>query len=239
MTLLPGGPYASGLITLVRVSWHFVLLSSLICTDNSFFSSLICCMLPVCILLWFVSNKHFLKLKLKVEVSHWGWDKMAAILQTAVLNVFSWMKMYKSQLKFHWSSFIEVLLTIFQHWLRQWLGTYQATSHYLNHWLLVYCPIYASLGLNELSWNILVSATAELSYQLLYTWSKMFGRIKCFQGRCFPQVSGQNTEKPKHRMPKHRKPKHRKPKHRMTKTPNDQNTEKYFDYLCSCHFSTL
>ena len=39
-------------------------------------------------------------------------------------------------------------------------------------------------------------------------------------------VSGQNTEKPKHRMSKHRKPKHRKPKHRMTKTPNDQNTEK-------------
>ena len=59
MTLLPGGPYASGLITLVRVSWHFVLLSSLICTDNSFFLVLsVVCYLFV-ILLWFVSNKHF------------------------------------------------------------------------------------------------------------------------------------------------------------------------------------
>ena len=55
----------------------------------------------------------------------------------------------------------------------------------------------------------------------------------------FSAVSGQNTEKTKHRMLKHRKPKHRKPNHRMTKTPNDQNTEKYFDYLCACNFSTV
>ena len=40
--------------------------------------------------------------------------------------------------------------------------------------------------------------------------------------------TGQNTERPKHRIPKHRKPKHRKPKHRKTKTPNDQNTENMF-----------
>ena len=37
MTLFPGGPYASGFITLVWVSWYFVFfLSLLICTDNSF-----------------------------------------------------------------------------------------------------------------------------------------------------------------------------------------------------------
>ena len=66
MTLFPGGPYASGLITLVRVSWYFVFLSLLICTDNSIFS-VICCMLPVGILLWFVSNKHF-----QVEVEKLG-----------------------------------------------------------------------------------------------------------------------------------------------------------------------
>ena len=30
-----------------------------------------------------------------------------------------------------------------------WIGAEQATSHYLNQWWLVYCRIYASLGLNE------------------------------------------------------------------------------------------
>ena len=50
--------------------------------------------------------------------------------------------------------------------------------------------IYVSLSLNELSWNILVSATAELNYQLLYTWSKMFGRIKCFSGCCLQHDHG-------------------------------------------------
>ena len=31
-----------------------------------------------------------------------------------------------------------------------WLGADQATNHYLNQWWLIYCRIYASLGLNEL-----------------------------------------------------------------------------------------
>ena len=37
-------------------------------------------------------------------LKHWGRDNMS--------NAFSWMKM----LKFHWSLFLRVLLTIFQHW---------------------------------------------------------------------------------------------------------------------------
>ena len=60
---------------------------------------------------------------------------------------FSWMKMYEFRLEFHWGLF---LLTIFQHWFRKWLGTDQATSHYLNQSWLVYRRIYASLGPNEL-----------------------------------------------------------------------------------------
>ena len=46
--------------------------------------------------------------------------------------------------------FLKVQLTIFQHWFRSWLRAIQATSHYLNEWLLVYWCIYALLGLNEL-----------------------------------------------------------------------------------------
>ena len=38
--------------------------------------------------------------------------------------------------------------TIFQHWIKQWHGTDQATSHYLNQWWEVYWRIYGSLGFN-------------------------------------------------------------------------------------------
>ena len=67
-------------------------------------------------------------------LTHWGRDKMAAIFQTIFSNAFSWMKMYKFRLRFHWSLFPRVQLTIFQHWFRWWLGAGQATSHYLNQW---------------------------------------------------------------------------------------------------------
>ena len=89
-----------------------------------------------------------------IVLTHWGiWgrDKMAAISQTTFSNGFSWMKIYEFQLKFHWSLFLRVQLTIFQHWFRWWLGADEATSHYLNQWWLVYRRIYASLGLNELT----------------------------------------------------------------------------------------
>ena len=77
--------------------------------------------------------------------------QMDAISQMTFSNAFSWMKMSEFRLKFHWSLFPRVQLTIFQHWLRWWLGAVQATSHYLNQWVLVYQCIYASLGINELT----------------------------------------------------------------------------------------
>ena len=51
-------------------------------------------------------------------LTHWGWDKMAVILQTTVSNAFSWMKMCKFCLKFHWTLFSRVQWTIFRHWFR-------------------------------------------------------------------------------------------------------------------------
>ena len=54
------------------------------------------------------------------------------------------------RLNFHWSLFMRVQLTLFQHWFRWWLGAGQATSHYLNQWWIVHWRINASLGLNEL-----------------------------------------------------------------------------------------
>ena len=77
--------------------------------------------------------------------------QMDAISQTTFLSAFSWMKIFELRLKFHWSLFLRVQWTIFQHWFRWWLGAVQATSHYLNQWWLIYWHIYASLGLNELT----------------------------------------------------------------------------------------
>ena len=76
---------------------------------------------------------------------------MDAISQTPFSGAFYWMNMYELWLKIHWSLFLRVQLTIYQHWLRYWLGAVQATSHYLNQCWLVYRHIYASLGLNELT----------------------------------------------------------------------------------------
>ena len=44
--------------------------------------------------------------------------QMAAISQTTLSNTFSWLKMLEFWLKFHWSLFLRVKLTIFQHWFR-------------------------------------------------------------------------------------------------------------------------
>ena len=41
-------------------------------------------------------------------LTHWGRDKMAAIFQTTFSNAFSWMKMFKFRLRFHWSLFPRV-----------------------------------------------------------------------------------------------------------------------------------
>ena len=49
-------------------------------------------------------------------LTHWGQDKMDPILQTTFSSAFSWMKIYEFRLRFHWSLFIRVQLTIFQHW---------------------------------------------------------------------------------------------------------------------------
>ena len=78
-----------------------------------------------------------------------GWYFADDIVKRIFFNVFGF------GFKFHWSLFIWVPLTIFQHWIclwiRWWLGTVQAASHYLNQCWLDYRRIHASLGLNELN----------------------------------------------------------------------------------------
>ena len=52
------------------------------------------------------------------NLTQWGRDKMADIFQTTISNAFSWMKMYEFWLRFHWTLFPRVRLTISQHWFR-------------------------------------------------------------------------------------------------------------------------
>ena len=54
----------------------------------------------------------------EVYLTHWGRDEMDAISQTTFSSAFSWLKMFEFRLKFHWSLFPRVKLTIFQHWFR-------------------------------------------------------------------------------------------------------------------------
>ena len=93
--------------------------------------------------------------------------KMGTIFQTTFSNAFSWMKMYKFRLKFHWSLFLWVQLTISQHWFRPWLGTGQVTSHCLNQCWLVYWCIYASLCLSELMKDLAQMYESLLKYLYL------------------------------------------------------------------------
>ena len=99
----------------------------------------------------FDDDKHswkFIKQPLITDLTHWGQDKMAALFQMTCSNAFSWMKMYEFWLRFHWSLFLRVQLTVFQHWFRLWLGTGQGTSYYRNQWWLIYWCIFVSLDLN-------------------------------------------------------------------------------------------
>ena len=49
-------------------------------------------------------------------LTHWGLDEIDNISQTTSSSAFSWMKMFEFRLKFQWSLFLRVQLTIFQHW---------------------------------------------------------------------------------------------------------------------------
>ena len=78
----------------------------------------------------------FTSSKRRYRLTHWGRDKMAANFQTTFSNAFCWMTMYEFRLRFHWSLFPMVQLTI---------------CHYLNQWWFDYRRIYACLGLHELN----------------------------------------------------------------------------------------
>ena len=75
-----------------------------------------------------------------------GSDFLNDIFKCIFFNANVWIS-----IKVSLNLFLNSQLTISQHWLRQWLGTVQATSHYLNQCRLVYWCINASVPFSELN----------------------------------------------------------------------------------------
>ena len=99
-------------------------------------------------------------------VKHRSREKMAAIFQMTITNAFSWMKMHTFRLRFHWSLFPRVQLTIFQHWFRWWVGSNQETRHYLNQWWSDYRPIYAPRDLNFVMYTTNTNTSARINLNI-------------------------------------------------------------------------
>ena len=89
----------------------------------------ICRDLQSCVTLWKGSAQRISMKEITPMGWHWGcmfapthnlthlpMDKMAAISQRTFLNTFPWMKSFVFWLKFHWSLFLRVQLTMSQHW---------------------------------------------------------------------------------------------------------------------------
>ena len=100
-------------------------------------------------------------------VTHWGRGKMAAIFQTAFSNAFSWMKMFEFRLKFHWSLFLKVQLTIFQHGSDNDFAPNRRQAIIWTNDDPVHRRIYASLGLNELTTVKTAVEISSLRYRSL------------------------------------------------------------------------
>ena len=83
-------------------------------------------------------------------LTHWSRDKIDAILQTTFLNETSCMKMFEFRLKFHWSLFLNVQSTIFQHCSDNGLAPNRRQAIIGNNDDSVQRRIFVSLGHNEL-----------------------------------------------------------------------------------------
>ena len=120
-----------------------------------------------------------------LQLSQWDWEKMAGIFQTTFSSAFSWMKMCEFRLSFHWNLFLRFEFTIFQHWFRKWDRAVQAANHYLDY--LDYRCLYASLTLNELTWQRMIFSTA-------CSWEKIYIYIRKIPWYLFLRVELTNKQ---------------------------------------------
>ena len=95
--------------------WFYVEVSCLSCNLHGFTHLLYYSWFPdvVASCEQFFSDRSIWKICPHQVLTHWGWDKVAAISQTTLSNSLSWMKTYELWLRLHWSLFLRVQLTIF------------------------------------------------------------------------------------------------------------------------------
>ena len=105
---------------------------------------------------------------------------MDAVFRTICSSEFSWMKMYKFRLSFHWSLCPSVQLIIFQHWFSKWRSGYQLWCKTPRvspgHW---YCYRNLSYQINRQSFFVFVITVG------IILWIKP---NPCFD--CVPSFSG-------------------------------------------------
>ena len=80
--------------------------------------------------------------------------------------------------QFHWVLFLRVQSIASQHWLREWLGAKQVSSHYLNQWWLS-SRMHASHGLNELTHWSLGNLNEILNKQFLSDFQWLMVEVIC------------------------------------------------------------
>ena len=104
--------WTNHLITLIILKYVIRTWYLMLCNSSNMQSEILVILFPV----WQMQIN--ISLLLSMYLTHWGRDKMGAISQTTSSSAFSWMKMFEFRLKFQWSLFLRVQLTIFQHWFR-------------------------------------------------------------------------------------------------------------------------
>ena len=92
------------------------------------------------------------------EVRHWGWDKMAIILQTTFSHAFHSVNRFKFRFMFHWNRFPVVLLIITQHDAKR-----PQDIIWSNDSLVWWC-ISVSLSFNELKFQKLLDMERQDIY---------------------------------------------------------------------------
>ena len=82
----------------------------------------------------FIELYHINYITLIISHYHFEGDTKCRHFTDDIFKCIFFMKIFQFRLKFHWRMFPMDQLTTCQHWFRQWLGTKQVTSHYLNLW---------------------------------------------------------------------------------------------------------
>ena len=95
------------------------------------------------------------------HLTHWSWNKIAAVLETTFSNVFSSQPCWK---KNHWGLFLKAKLIMDQYRSSSGLVTLSVPSQYLHWWwldsLTHICMTYAPPSLNAI----------YIIYQVIYMW---------------------------------------------------------------------